>query len=217
MNSRSRIALIRATIEIEMNINLKFSEEKLPEELQWYAEPAEWETQAGDSGAGLLLTTDSDTDYWQRTHYGFRRDNGHFLCAATAGDITVETTVHYTPAHDFDQAGLMLRYSPDEWIKTSVEMETDGSFHLGAVATRGGYSDWSTQSFPGGGIDLSLRAIRVGDDVTLQWRSGDGQWQQLRITHLTPPTDTAPLYAGLYAASPDTGGCRVLFDYLTVS
>ncbi len=43
--------------------------------LSWYCEPSQWETgEAADDA--LVLTTDSDTDYRQRTHYGFRRDNG---------------------------------------------------------------------------------------------------------------------------------------------
>ncbi len=189
-----------------------FSAASLDAGLEWYCEPTEWHT--ADSAGGLLLVTESDTDYWQRTHYGFRRDNGHFLYAEPAGDMMLETRVHYEPMHDFDQAGLMVRFSTDEWIKTSVEMETDGSFHLGAVVTRGGYSDWSTQSYPAGPIDLKLRVRRVGDDFHVLWSPGDDDsWRQLRVTHLTPPAG-APLLAGIYAASPSTGGCRVRFEHL---
>ena len=40
----------------------------------WFNEPAVWEM--GDT---LEIQTLPDTDYWQRTHYGFQRDNGHFF------------------------------------------------------------------------------------------------------------------------------------------
>ncbi len=206
---RAAIGDILAT----MKLNTTFEKQLLEPSLSWYCEPENW----GLDETGLWLVTDSDTDYWQRTHYGFRRDNGHFLFAETEGDMKLETTVHYAPAHSFDQAGLMVRYSADEWIKTSVEMETDGSMHLGAVVTRGGYSDWSTQLFPRENIDLSFRILRHRHDYTVQWQMGDEAWQQLRIARLTPPTPRTPLKAGLYAASPDTGGCTVRFDALTIS
>lgn len=40
---------------------------------RWINEPAEWSI-----GQSLEVRTRPDTDYWQRTHYGFQGDNGHF-------------------------------------------------------------------------------------------------------------------------------------------
>ncbi len=223
------------TTAILRAMNITFTDRELDRRLSWYCEPSQWETGTSADGA-LILTTETDTDYWQRTHYGFRRDNGHLLYAETFGDMTLETCLHYHPAHDFDQAGLMVRFSSEEWIKTSVERETDGSLQLGAVVTRAGYSDWSTQRFPEGPIDLCLQIRRVGEDYHVRWKlTGAGAnadaWRRLRIAHLTPPLEsppsastgttdgskggtTAPLLAGIYAASPNTGGCTVRFDYL---
>lgn len=195
-----------------MTLNTTFDGDELDAGLSWFCEPKRW----GTDEAGLWLVTDSDTDFWQRTHYGFRRDNGHFLFTETHGDMVLESTVHYTPEHNFDQAGLMVRFSGEEWIKTSVEMETDGSLHLGAVVTRGGYSDWSTQAFSADRIDLAFRILRDRHDYTVQWHPGDGAWRQLRIARLTPPGPSSPLLAGVYAASPDTGGCTVRVDGLRV-
>ncbi|MBB6510785.1 regulation of enolase protein 1 (concanavalin A-like superfamily) [Rhizobium soli] len=41
----------------------------------WVNEPANWEVSADR----LTMTTDQKTDFWQKTHYGFERDSGHFL------------------------------------------------------------------------------------------------------------------------------------------
>ena len=196
-------------------MNIDFTQRELDGRLKWYCEPVEWSV---DEQAGQLhIVTDGDTDYWQRTHYGFRRDNGHFLYAETQGDLELETRVRYQPLSDFDQAGLMVRFSAEEWIKTSVEMERDGSYHLGVVVTRGGYSDWSTQLFPSGPVDISLRVCRVAHDYAVYWHTAASGWVQLRMAHLDPPTGAAPLLCGLYAASPASGGCSVRFAYLRIT
>jgi regulation of enolase protein 1 (concanavalin A-like superfamily) len=48
----------------------------------------------------------SHTDYWQRTHYGFRVHNGPFLhLPDVKGDFVLATTVTTAPEQRFDQAG----------------------------------------------------------------------------------------------------------------
>ena len=54
-----------------------FADTMLSPRLQWDCEPAHWQV---DYGANRLrIHTDAATDFWQRTHYGFQVDNGHFL------------------------------------------------------------------------------------------------------------------------------------------
>lgn len=45
------------------------------------------------------------------------------------------------------EAGLMVRFSKDTWLKTSVEYIPDDNSKLGVVVTKNGYSDWSSQDF----------------------------------------------------------------------
>ncbi len=197
------------------NLYTDFTSPKLTDRLAWYCEPTNWTI---DPVAGeLRVITDGETDYWQRTHYGFRRDNGHFLYTATQGDFEIETKVQYEPRAEFDQAGLMVRFSPDEWIKASVELERNQRCYLGAVVTRGGHSDWSTQEYAHATVDIGLRMRRVGDDFLVDWRAAEGDWVPLRVTHLTSPEGGGPLLAGLYAASPKHGGCTARFQCLRVS
>jgi len=66
-----------------------FSKPHLDPRLSWRSEPTSWRV---DSAAMCLrLNPDAATDFWQRTHYGFEVDNGHFLFLEAAGDFVLTT------------------------------------------------------------------------------------------------------------------------------
>jgi len=165
-----------------------------------------------------MLEPDAKTDYWQGTHYGFRVDNGHFLYLEVEGNFILSTKVSFFPANQYDQAGLMVRFSPEYWIKTSVEYEPQEPNRLGSVVTNHGYSDWATQDFPKDQNELGFRIQRQGDDYILSHRQpGDKKpWGQMRIAHLHNPAG-GPIQCGLYACSPIGVGFRAAFDYLKVT
>lgn len=183
----------------------------LDSRLAWHHEPARHRVERGR----LVLEPNAATDFWQRTHYGFRVDNGHFLHLAARGNFVLTTCVTCAPLHQYDQAGLMLRVSADCWLKTSVEFEPDEPHsRLGAVVTNGGYSDWSTQP-----ISKSLSSfwfrIRAEASAVIVDSSLDGQaWQQLRMAHLAERTPTTQVACGLYACSPKEAGFRAEFQRL---
>jgi regulation of enolase protein 1 (concanavalin A-like superfamily) len=180
--------------------------------LHWYCEPARWQTSAG----GLRVETDAETDFWQRTHYGFQADNGHFLFAEVAGNFVMETRVVLHPVNQYDQAGLMVRLSPDCWLKTSVEYEPDAHARLGAVVTNNGYSDWSTQDVEGVG-EMHFRVTREEADYIVE-ASCDGQaWTQLRVAHLHEDRGQSAVQAGLYACSPKGAGFVAEFQWLSIT
>ncbi|BFH11928.1 hypothetical protein J6TS7_37030 [Paenibacillus dendritiformis] len=58
----------------------------------------------------------------------------------------------------------MVRYSPNTWMKSSVEYIPDSPNKLGAVVTNHGYSDWSTQEADDGDAPLYFRISRIGSD-----------------------------------------------------
>lgn len=187
--------------------------------LRWHHRPSRWSI--GESQ--LVVYPDAGTDFWQRTHYGFRADTGHMLGLRVTGDFVVSTKVRFFPLHQYDQAGLMLRYSSQCWLKTSVEYESDGPCRLGVVVTRGGYSDWSTQDFPVDRGELGLRVRKKGDDFTVEYLQPGvldttlkaSAWTQIRVAHMGPPSGSA-LRAGVYACSPKGAGFRADFGFLLV-
>lgn len=177
---------------------------------RWFNEPAAWHLDNA-----LELTTLPDTDYWQRTHYGFRRDNGHFFYAELDGDFTLTAHLSFLPTGQYDQCGLMCRVDSDTWIKCSAESETPAFSHLGSVVTVRGYSDWATQEIPATVTALHYRLDRRGSDFRISWSLDGRDWRQMRITHLDPCPDR--IQAGIYACSPVGPGfvCRV--HSLTIS
>ena len=182
--------------------------------LAWFNPPKRWRLDV--CGSGLVVEPDGQTDFWQRTHYGFSADTGHLLGLELRGDFVLSTEVRFHPVHQYDQAGLMMRGDANCWIKASVEHELEGPPQLGAVVTNNGYSDWSLQDFPFTEAALGLRITKHGADVRVEFSpAGGGPWQLMRVARLHWP-DAVPLRAGLYACSPKDAEFRAEFAFLQV-
>jgi hypothetical protein len=110
----------------------------------------------------------------------------------------------------------MVRISPDFWLKTSVEFEPGEPSKLGVVVTNFGYSDWSTQDFPPEVNEVELRVRREGDDYTVEHRTSEGNWSQLRLARLHNQAGGA-VQCGLYACSPIEAGYRAEFEFLEIA
>jgi uncharacterized protein len=199
-----------------MHLRETFSGPSLSPPLQWRNSPPGYALTA----QGLKVITAAHTDYWQRTHYGFQVDNGHHLCLSLTGDFTLSTKVISTPKHQYDQAGLLVWFSPECWLKTAVEFEPDQPSRLGAVVTNYGWSDWSTQDLASDYGGAWFRIVRTRSDYAVYAATGDPEpdrpktWAQIRITHLHEAA--GPIYAGLYACSPQEAGFEATFAWLEV-
>ncbi|MCB9993353.1 MAG: DUF1349 domain-containing protein [Hyphomicrobiaceae bacterium] len=167
----------------------------------WLNEPEIW---SGDAER-LVIATGKETDFWQSTFYGFRRDTGHAWLTPVSGDFSAE--VSFTGRYEtlYDQAGLMLRTGPEKWIKAGIEF-TDGLMHLSTVVTNP-VSDWSVVPLhhhsPAEAVHL--RITRHDDVVRVQYHLGDGAWQMARLCPFTAadaevgPTASSPQRAGFEA------------------
>ena len=191
-----------------------FSQPSLDPRLGWHCEPTHWSLDP--ERGSLRIQPDAATDFWQRTHYGFRVDNGHFLSTALDGDFVLTTRVRFQPVHQYDQAGLMVRLTEDFWIKTSVEYESDGLSRLGVVVTNHGFSDWSTQDVSSELRDVALRIRRDGSDYTVEYSAGAIGWSQLRLAHLHEDHPPMRVQAGVYACCPKDAGYWAEFDALHI-
>jgi regulation of enolase protein 1 (concanavalin A-like superfamily) len=178
-----------------MHIKEEFLHTVLPADLYWLNEPARYSL-----GAGLEIYTDEQTDFWQNTHYGFQKDNGHCLLTRRRGDFSLATQVAFQPREMYDQCGLMVRIDALNWIKVSTEYEDEQTSRLGSVVTNLGYSDWATQDIASIYGEMWYRIHKRGDDFLLE-HSYDGLiWHQLRITHLHKQAEVCQI--GVYACSP---------------
>jgi len=189
-----------------------FSNLCLNPRLKWHCEPASWRVDV--SAQRLQLSTDAATDFWQRTHYGFEVDNGHFLYLEAEGDFVLTTKVTSKPVHQYDQAGLMVRLSPACWLKTSVEFEPKGSSRLGAVVTNGQYSDWSTQPISAEVRTVWFRVRAEANDYIVESSFTGQQWEQIRMARLLERPAVTSVSCGVYACSPKAAGYEAEFSFL---
>lgn len=195
------------------DLDERFSGPDFDARLRWQNEPL----MAQLGAAGLTVETRASSDFWQRTHYGFRVDNGHALLLPVSGDFQMETEVAFEPVHQYDQAGLFVRLSERCWLKTSIEFELEAASRLGSVVTNDGWSDWATQDVPNNVRRAKYRITRRSGDYLIEHESAPGSFSQLRMAHLGEDDGQCVVRAGLYACSPKGAGFRAHFRYLRVA
>ncbi len=163
------------------------------------------------SDKGIEFITLPETDFWQRTHYGFRRNNGHAFLTRLWDDfsLTIQTEFFYESL--FDQAGLLLYIDEDNWAKASLEYQDESYGQLGSVVTQAGYSDWASTTHP---LAMSSRMwyrISRREQDFLFENSHDGRaWHQMRVFHMG--ADLAAAKVGIYACSPQNSSFKTRFS-----
>lgn len=180
------------------------------EDMKWLNEPSRWK----NSGDSLILETADATDFWRETHYGFTRDSGHFLYREVDGDFDATVTVFGDFTSLYDQAGLMIRFDEQTWLKAGVEY-SDGALQLSAVITNGA-SDWSLKPLGAGRDEVTLRLTRQANAIHVQYleRHGlVGQWASLRLGYLQM---NGPCQVGLMACSPERGNLHIGFTDFSI-
>lgn len=192
-----------------MQLVERFLQPSLPNNFHWFHAPARYQV-----GNGLEIHTDAITDFWQKTHYGFQRDDGHCLFTTLSGNFSMTTHVEFQPQEKYDQCGLMVRGDMDNWIKVSTEYENDNHSRLGSVVTNLGFSDWATQDIPSDNRQMWYRISKNGGDFLLESSFDGKEWFQLRIAHLHKHFEQ--LEIGVYACSPIGKDFWCRFDLLTV-
>jgi len=162
-------------------------------------------------GGRVAVEAREGSDAWRTTSYGFVHDDAHALLAPFGAEQAVEVSWVLDYAEQFDQAGVMLRVDPETWIKAGVEV-SDGAAQVGAVVTHG-RSDWSVAPVPEWqGREVTMRASRSGDSVTLRARVEDEPWRLVRVAPLGPEAVVA---AGPYCCAPTRAGLTVEFTRVT--
>lgn len=158
-------------------------------------------------GEDLLVEAVEGSDAWRHTSYGFVHDDAHGLLAPLPPASAVEVTFVADLTEQFDQAGVLLRSGPETWVKAGVEM-ADGVPQVGAVVTLG-RSDWSVAPVPGwAGREVTVRASRAGDAVTVRARVDDGPFALVRVA---PYPEDADVAAGPFCCAPTRAGLVVRF------
>ncbi len=176
--------------------------------LVWFNQP-EFRIQDGR----VRITTESDTDFWQKTHYGFSRDSGHCLLCTVNSDFSLKVKTDFAAKNQYDQCGLIVRLDGENWIKTSAEYEDGEHYRLGSVATNLGFSDWATIDVktPLTSMWYRIQSKNKLCDYLIEYSYDGKVWNQQRITHLLKSAGEVKI--GLYACSPNKGGFNADFSF----
>lgn len=150
---------------------------------------------------GLVFNTRPNTDFWQRTHYGFKRDDGHCLLTEIKEDFSLQALLEFKSYKQYDQCGIIVRIDSENWIKASIEYEDEQISRLGSVATNLGYSDWATTDISTDITAMWYRIKRSHQDFIIEHSMNGIDWKQMRVLHLHKNAET--VWAGIYACSPN--------------
>ncbi|MCC8180409.1 MAG: DUF1349 domain-containing protein [Planctomycetes bacterium] len=164
---------------------------------------------------GLELVTLPETDFWQRTHYGFKRASGHAFLTRLWDDFTFTFSTEFFYEALFDQCGLMLYIDDENWAKASIEFEDEAQGQLGSVVTNDGWSDWAVAPIPTEVNRMYYRISRRASDFRIDCSTEGDVFRQMRIFHMTG--DLTKARVGVYACSPSDSSFTARFSQLTVA
>jgi uncharacterized protein len=176
--------------------------------MQWLNEPAGWQR----TNDVLRVTVDPGTDFWRATGYGYIHDNGHVYGEVLPGDLDVSVRLRGTFAHQYDQAGLMLRADERTWLKTGVEF-FEGRPRLSTVLTLG-WSSWMVADLPADLDEITLRMSRRGEAVEIRYAAGEEPAELAALVFMPPDRE---MLAGIMCAAPEGSGFIVSFYDLRVA
>ncbi|MCF3099382.1 DUF1349 domain-containing protein [Aeromonas australiensis] len=175
---------------------------------QWLNEPACWQL----DGDRVRVVTDQQSDFWQRTWYGFERHSGHVYGCEVEGDFTFQVCVEGDYTTLYDQAGLMLIQNEQHWLKAGIEFN-DAQPMIGSVLTHP-HSDWATGLFTGDARRFWLRLTLVNGALRLQYSCDGEQWPLLRLCPF-PAGDRN--FIGIMCCTPEREGLAVTFSDIRLS
>jgi uncharacterized protein len=186
----------------------------------WINKPSDYEV----TESTVEITTEPNTDLWQRSYYSFRKDNAPAYLFTTDSNFTFTVKVAFDYKNLFDQCGVIIYMDSDNWFKASIEFGNDSFSRLGSVVTNDGQSDWATTDIllPSG---IWYRLSRRGPDFLIEYSLDGEHFSQMRIFHLHALGKTSsemgeadpPLSAGkaipfgVYACSPDDSSFAARF------
>ena len=180
------------------------------DKLKWIREPKVYSI----GSDRIEITTEPHTDLWQRTYYHFQNDNAPVLQIETEEKYFsfVVKTDFVESHHRFDQCGIVMYLDSDNWLKASVEYETDEFQHLGSVVTNRGYSDWATTAISADIKTMWYRFSRREDDYCIECSEDGEHFTQMRICHMWEGAEK--IRFGIYACSPEDSSFKAVFTDL---
>ncbi len=180
--------------------------------LEWTREPQKYDIQ----DEKIIITTEPETDLWQRTYYGFRNDNAPVLQMKTSEKyFSFIVKTEFNSKRRFDQCGVVMYLNSDNWLKASIEYENEEFQRLGSVATNHGYSDWATTDIDASIHSMWYRLSRRESDYCIECSTDGVHFKQMRICHMWEGADE--IQFGIYACSPENSSFDAVFSHMEMT
>lgn len=175
-------------------------------EASWLFEPKNYSL----SDETVVIKTEPRTDLWQKTYYGFQKNNAPALLVATSEPFfSFIVKTQFNSKRRFDQCGVIIYQDSENWFKASVEYENTEYQRLGSVVTNHGYSDWATMDISPQHKEVYYRLSRRDSDYCIEYSYNGLNFKQMRIFHLVE--GQAEIRIGLYACSPEKSSFDATF------
>ena len=180
--------------------------------LEWMRKPAS-SSIASDK---IEIVTAPYTDLWQWTYYHFRNDDAPMLQMKTKEKyFSFVVKTEFDSHHRFDQCGIVMYLDSENWLKASIEYETEEFQHLGSVVTNHGFSDWATTEIPGDIRHMWYRLSRRADDFRVECSTDGIHFRQMRVCHMYAAT--GEIAFGIYACSPEDSSFKATFTNMKLT
>ena len=187
--------------------------------MKWNVNKLEWTRQPASSSITdekIEIVTAPHTDLWQRTYYHFRNDNAPVLQMKTQEQyFSFVVKTDFESHHRYDQCGIVVYLNSDNWLKASIEYETEEFQHLGSVVTNKGFSDWATTEIPGSIRSMWYRLSRRADDFRIECSDDGVNFRQMRVCHMHEAI--GEIAFGIYACSPEDSSFKATFTHMEVT
>lgn len=188
-------------------ITMEFNVEKL----EWTREPKKYRFGDGQ----IEITTEPNTDLWQRTYYGFQNDTAPVLQITTNEKyFSFVVKTRFLSKRRYDQCGVVMYIDSENWLKASVEYENDKYQRLGSVVTNHGYSDWATTDIDATVKSMWYRLSRRESDYCIECSEDGINYKQMRICHMWEGAEEIKF--GIYACSPENSSFKASFSNMDI-
>jgi regulation of enolase protein 1 (concanavalin A-like superfamily) len=148
----------------------------------------------------VIIQTEPETDFWQKTYYGFSHDNGHALLLPVEKDFTFTAKASFDTDFLYEHCGIFIHKDSENWCKASVEYGNKDFSQLGSVLTNLGFSDWATTDISSDIKKIWYRLSRRGKDFLIESSFDGKDYMQMRMFHMHEAAGIINI--GLFACSP---------------
>lgn len=194
--------------------------EQIPAEFYWLNGPPKFELVPKGSGAGLRISPDSGTDFWQKTFYTplLIKSNGPALLRKVPDGLkewSAEVNFSLEDANSqFDQAGIMVYADEAHWLKAGIEV-VDSVPRMSCVITNV-FSDWSVLPWPRSATGVSIRVSHTRNSFAVEYKGDEDEWNFYRIGP-NMVENVAEKGVGVVCCSPQQAGMSAIFHSFSTS